>query len=70
MTGTQEFVFSLAPVATLIVVILGFTFNNVRLNDLRDLLRAEMAKNQSEILARFTELEARIMRLEQQRLVH
>jgi len=35
-----------------------------RLNDLRDALRAEMAKNHSEMLARFADLDTRLTRLE------
>ena len=37
---------------------------NTRLNDMRDVLRAEMAKNHSELLIKFAELDHRISRLE------
>ncbi|MCX6592138.1 MAG: hypothetical protein NTZ56_11485 [Acidobacteria bacterium] len=37
---------------------------NTRLNDMRDVLRAEMAKNHSELLMKFAELDHRISRLE------
>ena len=35
-----------------------------RIEDLRDALRAEMAKNHSEMLARFADLDTRLTRLE------
>lgn len=38
----------------------GFLYNNGRMNDLRDMLRAEIAKNQSELLMKFAELENRL----------
>ena len=50
----------LTPVATLAVVMVGFLYNNGRLTDLRDMLRAEMSKNQSEMLMKFAELENRL----------
>jgi hypothetical protein len=37
---------------------------NTRLNDMRDVLRAEMAKNHSELLIKFAQLDQRISRLE------
>jgi len=37
---------------------------SARLEDLRDTLRAEMAKNQSELLSRIAELDNRLTRLE------
>ena len=63
----------LSPLATLAIVMVGFLYNNSRLNDfrasmgdLRDMLRAEirvlqttMEKNQSELLGKFAELESR-----------
>ena len=54
----------LTPVATLAVVMVGFLYNNGRLNDLRDMLRAEMSKNQSEMLMKFAELANRLDRIE------
>ena len=38
-----------------------------RLNDLRDMLRAEMAKNHSELLGKIAELETRMDRIERGR---
>lgn len=35
-----------------------------RINDLRDMLRAEMAKNHSEMLLKFAELDSRLTRIE------
>ena len=60
----------LSPIATLAIVMVGFLYNNARMNefgavltnrknDLRDLLRAEMAKNHSELLTKFAEHENR-----------
>ena len=47
----------LTPVATLAVVLVGISYNNFRvgdvskrIDDMRETLRAEMAKNQSELL--------------------
>ena len=65
----------LTPIATLAVVVVGFLYSNRRIDDLRsdiehrisdlrDALRAEMAKNQSEMLARFADLDTRLTRLE------
>jgi hypothetical protein len=54
----------LSPVATLAIVMVGFLYNNARMNDMRDMLRAEMAKNQTELLMKFAELESRLSRLE------
>jgi hypothetical protein len=39
------------------------THLNTRMNGLRDLLRAEMAKNHSELLIKFAELDHRIDKL-------
>ncbi len=61
----------LTPVATLPVVLMGISYNNSRvgdvskrIDDMRDLLRAEMAKNQSELLHKFAEMDNRLVRLE------
>ncbi|MGI8744361.1 MAG: hypothetical protein ACR2NN_17665 [Bryobacteraceae bacterium] len=61
MTETQLLTVGLANLPTAIVVLTGILINNHRLNNLRDLMRAEMAKNHREMLAKFTD------RLEQQR---
>jgi hypothetical protein len=57
-----------------LAVLAGSVFNNVRIgdmskriDDMRDLLRAEMSKNQSEMLNRFGDLDARLMKMEQRR---
>jgi hypothetical protein len=69
----------LSPLATLAIVMVGFLYNNSRLNDfrlsmgdMRDMLRAEikvlqatMDKNQSELLSKFAELETRVSRIEE-----
>ena len=69
----------LAPLATLAIVMVGILYNNSRLsdfrssmNDLRDMLRAEMRvlqtimeKNHSELLGKFAELDTRVSRIEQ-----
>lgn len=44
-----------------------FDDTNSRIGDVRDLLRAEMAKNHSEMLHRFADLDSRLTRLEQKR---
>jgi hypothetical protein len=61
----------MTPVATMVIVLVGILYNNGRIadvsnriNDMRDLLRAEMAKNQSELLMKFAELDRRISSLE------
>jgi hypothetical protein len=58
-----------------LAVLAGSIYNNVRISDLshhlgkriddvRDLLRAEMAKNHSEMLHRFADLDTRLNRIE------
>ena len=65
------FISLLTPIATLAIVMVGFLYNNARMNelsqhingrmnDLRDMLRAEIAKNQSALLMKFAELENRL----------
>lgn len=67
----QIFVALLSCLATLAILMVGFLYNNsrlndygARLNDMRDLLRAEMARNQSELLMKFSELDRRLSALE------
>jgi hypothetical protein len=48
----------------MVVVLVGILISNVRLGDVRDLLRAEMDKNHSEMLHRFAELDTRLSRIE------
>ena len=67
------------PTVTIIIVLIGVLLNNTnmnaRLNDLRgeinarfedfrNVLRAEMSKNHSEMMAKFAELDSRLSRLE------
>jgi hypothetical protein len=63
----QLIAMAVGPVATLIVVFLGVLFQNhhvdTRIGDLKELLRAEMRANQSELLAKFAELDNRLSRL-------
>lgn len=58
-------------VSTLVIVMFGVFLNNQGLNDLRDLLRADMAvmdshleRNPSEMLRRFGDLDSRVTRIE------
>ena len=71
MTEVQMFTIALSTVPTMIVVLVGILISNVRLGDVRDLLRAEMKtveahieKNHSEMLHRFAELDTRLSRIE------
>ena len=58
------FTIALSTVPTMVVVLVDILSSNVRLGDVRDLLRAEMDKNHSEMLNRFAELDARLTRIE------
>jgi hypothetical protein len=75
MSDSQLITVAFATVPTMIAVLIGILINNVRLNDFRaefnrglrdtrDVLRAEMAKNHSEMLLKFAELDHRLTRLE------
>lgn len=64
MAEVQMFGIALSTVPTMIVVLVGILINNARLNDLRDLLRAEMEKNHSGMLHRFGDLDTRLVRIE------
>jgi hypothetical protein len=66
---------ALTTIPTMVVVLIGILINNVRLNDVKDLLRAEikatrevleaeMEKNHSEMLHRFGDLDTRLTRIE------
>ncbi|MCX6626020.1 MAG: hypothetical protein NTW28_00120 [Candidatus Solibacter sp.] len=64
-------VLAIGPVSTLVIVMFGVFLNNQRLNDVRDLLRAEMKVleshmqlNHSEMLQRFGDLDNRMTRIE------
>jgi hypothetical protein len=76
----QLIAMAVGPVATLIVVFLGVLFQNrhvdtriadvnLRITDLKELLRAEMRANQSELLAKFADLDNRLSRLEGERRI-
>ena len=64
--NTTQFYISVAvmPITTIIIVLIGVLLNNsnmnARINDLKDLFRAEIAKTASELLAKFVELDNRI----------
>ena len=60
MRDIQLVTVALATVPTMLVVLVGLLVNNARLNDVRDLLRAEIAKSHSELLMKFAELDGRI----------
>ncbi len=66
----------LSMAIVVLAVLAGAIFNNSRvgdvskrIDDMRDLLRAEMAKNHSEMLHRFGDLDDRLTRIEQ-RFMH
>jgi hypothetical protein len=69
----QLIAMAIGPVATLIVVFLGVLFQNrhvdTRIGDLKELLRADMRANQSELMVKFAELDNRLSRLEGERRV-
>jgi hypothetical protein len=72
---------ALGNAPTLLGIVIAVLYNNsrfgdmsarfqdmsLRLSDTRDVLRAEMAKNQSELLAKFAELDPRLTDIEQRR---
>ena len=61
MNDTQFYIsVAVTPATTFVIVMIGVLLNNARLSDLRDLLRAEIAKGHSELLAKFAELDNRI----------
>ena len=78
MTEVQMFTIALSTVPTMVVVLVGILISNVRLGDVRDLMRAEIKvveasvkaveasieKNHSEMLHRFAELDTRLSRIE------
>jgi len=80
----QLIAMAIGPVATLIVVMLGVFVQNrhvdVRINDLKELLRAEiraefaelraeMRAQHSDLLAKFADLDSRLARLESERRI-
>jgi hypothetical protein len=64
MSETQLLSVALTTVPTMIVVLIGILLNNARLNDIKEVLRAEMDKNHSEMLHRFGDLDTRLVRIE------
>lgn len=76
MSETQFYVsVAVAPTVTIIIVLIGVLLNNTNMNarfgdmsarfeDIRETLRAGMAKNHSELLLKFAELDRRLSRLE------
>ena len=75
MNEIQLLSLALTVVPTMTVVLIGVLINNARLSDVkdslkteigsvRDVLRAEMDKNHSEMLHRFADLDTRMTRLE------
>ena len=64
MTDAQIATVVLSTIPTFVLVLVGLLLNNNRLNDVRDLLRAEMSKNHSEMLHRFADLDTRLSRIE------
>ena len=69
----QLLMMAIGPVATLFGVFLALLLQNhhvdVRGGDLKDLLRAEMRAHQSELLAKFAELDTRLTRIENERRI-
>ena len=75
LSDTQLLTIALATVPTLLVVAIGIFLNNHRLNDVKEVLRAEvkagdatilsqMATYQIDIISKIVELDNRITRLE------
>ena len=78
MIDPQIWTLAVANIPVVLVVGLGMLINNSRLNDVRDVLRAEMARgaaelrtdiarNHSELLGKFVEMDHRIEKLENSR---
>ena len=67
MNEMQILTVALANIPTIVVVGIGILISNNRLNDIRDVLRGEATKNQSELLMKFAQMEHRIEILEQHR---
>jgi hypothetical protein len=69
----QLLMMAIGPVATLFGVFIALLLQNhhvdVRVGDLKDLLRAEMRAHQSELLAKFAELDTRLTRIENERRI-
>ena len=69
----QLLMMAVGPVVTLFGVFVALLMQNhhvdVRVGDLKDLLRAEMRAHQSELLAKFAELDTRLTRIENERRI-
>ncbi len=55
---------ALTTIPTMIVILIGIFTSNARLSDVKEALRAEMDKNHSEMLHRFSDLDTRLTRIE------
>ena len=69
MNETQFYIsVAVMPLTTIVIVLIGVLLNNsnmnARISDLKDLFRAEIGKLESEMLAKFAELDNRLSRLE------
>jgi hypothetical protein len=75
MSEAQVLNLALTVIPMMTIVLVGILVNNVRISDLRDsvkseilglrdVLRAEMDKNHSEMLHRFADLDTRMTRIE------
>ena len=52
-----------------IAVLLGILLNDARLNDFKEILQAEMQRNQSELLLKLSDIDHRLERLDTERQV-
>ena len=64
MTQAEALALALTTFPTMIVILIGVFTHNARLNDVKEALRAEIEKNQSEMLHRFSDLDSRLSRIE------
>ena len=64
MSDTQALTLALTTFPTMIVILIGIFTHNARLNDVKEALRAEMEKNHSEMLHRFSDLDTRLTKIE------
>ena len=80
MTDAQLVTVAVGLSISFLTVFLGVLINNSRLNDVKELLRAEIraqaverrelaGRHHSKMMAKFVELDNRLFRLESQRLV-
>jgi hypothetical protein len=64
VSQAQALTLALTTFPTMIVILIGIFTHNARLNDVKETLRAEMDKNHSEMLDRFSDLDTRLTRIE------